>query len=53
MRFRPVLLLLIVPLMAGSISSAQETQPAYRKPETHGRGAGGGSATAHDARRKG
>ena len=33
MRFRPVLLLLIVPLMAGSISSAQETQPAYRNPK--------------------
>jgi beta-glucosidase len=33
MRFRPVLLLLIVPLMAGSIFSAQETQPAYRNPK--------------------
>jgi beta-glucosidase len=33
MSFRPVLLLLIVPLMAGSISSAQETQPAYRNPK--------------------
>jgi beta-glucosidase len=33
MRFRPVLLLLIVPLMTGSIFSAQETQPAYRNPK--------------------
>ncbi|HEX6821167.1 MAG TPA: glycoside hydrolase family 3 N-terminal domain-containing protein [Candidatus Sulfotelmatobacter sp.] len=33
MRFRPVLLLLIVPLIAASISSAQEIQPAYRDPK--------------------
>ena len=53
MRFRPVLLLLIVPLMAGSISSAQETQPAYRNPKLKVERRGGDGGASESERAKG